>query len=104
MQGDPSGREGDREWPQRHSREGSVSPARGSRKKSGARSGRSQKTQGPNRQLWAWTLFAFVLGLGALWGVLTMDRLGPDIESSSEIGQDSRQALRDILRDAGESE
>ena len=92
------------EWPRRHSWEGSVSPARGSKKKSGARSAKGQKAKGPSRQFLAWTFFAFILGLGALWGVLTMDRPGTGVGSSSEIGDDSRQALRDILRDAEGSE
>ncbi|MCH2186074.1 hypothetical protein MK280_09405 [Myxococcota bacterium] len=81
-----------------------MSPARGAKKKSGARSARGQKTKGPNRSLLAWTFFAFLLGLGALWGVLTMDRPTTAVQSSSEIGEDSRQALRDILRDAGGAE
>lgn len=88
------------ERPRCLSREGSVSPARGSKKNSGARSARRQKAKGPNRQLLAWTFFAFLLGLGALWGVLTLDQPSTVVDSSSEIGDDSREALRDILRDA----
>ncbi|MDG2050354.1 MAG: hypothetical protein P8M78_09350 [Myxococcota bacterium] len=76
-----------------------MSPARGSKKKSGSGSPR-KKSNGQSLRLMAWGLFAFFLGLAALWGVLTVDGQEAGPESSSEIGEGSREALRDILRDA----
>ena len=59
-----------------------------------------KKSNGQSLRLMAWGLFAFFLGLAALWGVLTVDGQDAGPESSSEIGEGSREALRDILRDA----
>lgn len=63
------------------------------------------KARGQSARLLGWVTLTFVLALGALWAVLTIDPAAPDPvskPSSSEIGDASREALRDILREAGE--
>ena len=91
------------------SRETRVSPARQNVKtktqKKKSRKKTVGKARGQSARLLGWVILTFVLALGALWAVLTIDPAAPDPvskPSSSEIGDASREALRDILREAGE--
>ena len=91
------------------SREARVSPARQKVKKKTQKKKSSNKTAGKARghsaRLLGWVIFTFLLAFGALWAVLTIDPSASGSASkpsSSEIGDASREALRDILREAGE--
>ena len=93
------------------SRETRVSPARRKAKTKTPKRKPSQKAAGrawgQSARLFGWVILTFLLALGALWAVLTIDPavptlVSPPSSSSSEIGEASREALRDILREAGE--